>query len=89
MAKQPQTPKLCQASTSELPPLQKAVLIQKAVLTIPEAAQYLTISVRAFYNLKSRGLIRTFKIGRRCCVLLRDLEALVERLVEDEQATWS
>jgi excisionase family DNA binding protein len=49
-----------------------------SLLTIPEGAARLRVSVRTLYRLIAAGRIRTKHVGRRAFVTERELDAFVE-----------
>ena len=51
----------------------------RLLLTMEEAAQSLSLSVRFVYNLFYKNQIPTIKIGRSRRVLVADLQAFIER----------
>ena len=48
------------------------------LLTVPEAAHYLTISERKVRDEIAKGMLRVARIGRRLLIRLRDLDEYVE-----------
>ena len=48
------------------------------LLTVPEAAHYLTISERKIRSEIANGMLRVARIGRRLVIRLRDLDQYVE-----------
>ena len=49
----------------------------KTIYSLDEAAEYLGIGMTMLFELKKRGEIRTFRLGRRTLVHADDLDAFV------------
>ncbi|WP_458317864.1 helix-turn-helix domain-containing protein [Mycolicibacterium brisbanense] len=54
---------------------------QRALLSIPEAIAELRISRSQFYRIRSKGLIRTLKLGHRVLVPRREIERLIAEVL--------
>ncbi len=52
--------------------------IEKRLLTIPEACEYLRISRATLYRHIKEGRIKPVKIGKRTLIDKRDLDLLIE-----------
>jgi len=52
------------------------------LLTVPEAAAYLSLGASTMWALIQRGELRALKSGRRTLLRRADLDAYVERLIE-------
>lgn len=55
----------------------------KLAVPVPEACTRLGIGRTLFYELVNAGEIRTFKVGARTLVPVADLEAFVERKLQE------
>lgn len=59
----------------------------KALLEIPEAAARLRICVRLYYRLvQKKQLPPILKVGRKSLVLESDVDAYIERLIQQRKA---
>lgn len=57
---------------------------QRSLLSIPEAIVELRISRSQFYRIRSKGLIRTLKLGHRVLVPRREIERLIDEMLGEE-----
>lgn len=58
-------------------------MTERLAVPVPEACTRLGIGRTLFYELVNAGEIRTFKVGTRTLVPVRDLEAFVERKLQE------
>lgn len=59
------------------------VIDDSIVLSVADAARFLSVSRTAIYTLIGDGSLRTVKIGRRRLVVKASIVALVERLSKE------
>lgn len=58
-------------------------MTERLAVPVPEACTRLGIGRTLFYELVNAGEVRTFKVGARTLVPVRDLEAFVERKLQE------
>ena len=58
-------------------------MTERLAVPVPEACTRLGIGRTLFYELVNAGEVRTFKVGARTLVPVRDLEAFVERELQE------
>lgn len=58
-------------------------MTERLAVPVPEACTRLGIGRTLFYELVNAREIRTFKVGARTLVPVRDLEAFVERKLQE------
>ncbi len=58
----------------------------RLLVTVPEAAERLTISERQVYRLMQSGELRAVKIGRACRIPVTMLQAYLAQLMSDAEA---
>jgi excisionase family DNA binding protein len=62
------------------------VSLEPVLVSVPEAARMLSISVRHAWNLIADGKLPSVRLGRRVLVPKRQLLALLDALDEEEHA---
>lgn len=58
------------------------------LLTIEETADRLRVKRSMLYQLVATGELKSIKVGRLRRILVRDLEAFVERLASEQEGQW-